>query len=565
MFFPKSFNLMACNSNLNCSDHGTCENGVCVCQVQFSGYTCKDANVGYIAAFSSIFSTVVLISIVQLVICIYSEYKKLKHPNVLSAFRVTTQKLLHGVVIIASLTRVLYFSLQGVIPDQWLIPIESAYHPFLITGLSLVACYWSEAFFIETASVDASRRAQFLSKSLAAFSIFNIILYILLIAQFVVTGVGCCNSGSEELWINGAFQASFAILLFVVYVIFLAIGVEIFFKVRGAFTLGNSNIQSSSSNCQETVNKSEVFKSRIALIFQALLTLLTVLCVVFDAAGNLWKYRVNSSTRSTHEIIYRIAEVGAVLWFPCVLWNTAEPEALWFLNPRCLLKLTTDAGERLLSSPSRRTNKSYQTFVEEESDLVQEVTGPGECWICYDPERTDAGEFIRPCLCKGGMAQVHHECLKKWLVQHPNVEDACCKVCKHRYTIEQKRMRFGALILSSKRASSLIIPAIVVAVVAPCSSVLVFLLCDYLETPVKVLVLGATVLAELIAFKILGVNFTKLYQITRLSALRILNYHHSKTDIKNNEHTVVDVQYDVIEGDDTPARDAIVDPGLRVM
>lgn len=25
----------------------------------------------------------------------------------------------------------------------------------------------------------------------------------------------------------------------------------------------------------------------------------------------------------------------------------------------------------------------------------------GECWICYDPDRDDAGEFITPCLCKG--------------------------------------------------------------------------------------------------------------------------------------------------------------------
>ena len=42
--------------------------------------------------------------------------------------------------------------------------------------------------------------------------------------------------------------------------------------------------------------------------------------------------------------IFRIAEVGAVLWFPCVLWNTACPEKLWFLNPRCLLQFTGDAG-----------------------------------------------------------------------------------------------------------------------------------------------------------------------------------------------------------------------------
>jgi len=59
-----------------------------------------------------------------------------------------------------------------------------------------------QAFFIETASVDASRRAQFLSKSLTAFSIFNVALYVVLIAQFVITGTGCCNSGREGKQLN---------------------------------------------------------------------------------------------------------------------------------------------------------------------------------------------------------------------------------------------------------------------------------------------------------------------------------------------------------------------------
>ena len=46
------------------------------------------------------------------VICIYAEYKKVKHQSIFSAFRVTTQKLLLGIVIAASSVRVLYFSLQ---------------------------------------------------------------------------------------------------------------------------------------------------------------------------------------------------------------------------------------------------------------------------------------------------------------------------------------------------------------------------------------------------------------------------------------------------------------------
>jgi hypothetical protein len=46
-----------------------------------------------------------------------------------------------------------------------------------------------------------------------------------------------------------------------------------------------------------------------------------------------------------------------------------------------------------------------------------------DCWICYDPERTDAGDLIQPCQCKGDVASVHHECLRKWLME------VCLFVC----------------------------------------------------------------------------------------------------------------------------------------
>ena len=42
--------------------------------------------------------------------------------------------------------------------------------------------------------------------------------------------------------------------------------------------------------------------------------------------------------------------------------------------------------------------------------------GP-ECWICYDPDKTDAGPMIRPCDCRGDVSAVHHDCLRRWLVE----------------------------------------------------------------------------------------------------------------------------------------------------
>jgi hypothetical protein len=40
-----------------------------------------------------------------------------------------------------------------------------------------------------------------------------------------------------------------------------------------------------------------------------------------------------------------------------------------------------------------------------------------ECWVCYDSERRDAGDMIYPCQCKGDVAAVHHECLRRWLLE----------------------------------------------------------------------------------------------------------------------------------------------------
>lgn len=45
---------------------------------------------------------------------------------------------------------------------------------------------------------------------------------------------------------------------------------------------------------------------------------------------------------------------------------------------------------------------------------IRAVSG-GDCWICYDSENTD--RLIQPCDCKGGMELVHHDCLKKWLLE----------------------------------------------------------------------------------------------------------------------------------------------------
>lgn len=40
-----------------------------------------------------------------------------------------------------------------------------------------------------------------------------------------------------------------------------------------------------------------------------------------------------------------------------------------------------------------------------------------DCWICYDSDRQDAGPLIQPCQCRGDVSAVHHDCLRRWLVE----------------------------------------------------------------------------------------------------------------------------------------------------
>lgn len=40
-----------------------------------------------------------------------------------------------------------------------------------------------------------------------------------------------------------------------------------------------------------------------------------------------------------------------------------------------------------------------------------------DCWICYDNDRQDVGPLIQPCQCRGDVSSVHHDCLRRWLVE----------------------------------------------------------------------------------------------------------------------------------------------------
>ena len=130
--------------------------------------------------------------------------------------------------------------------------------------------------------------------------------------------------------------------------------------------------------------------------------------------------RVNLTSRNTHDIVFRTIEIGVALWFPCVLWNCIRPEQLWCLNPKKILerfpplrdsKDTTNT-KTIRQSP-RNDSESSSASINSDDDDRRSL----ECWICYDTDRQDRGAMIQPCNCKGDVGAVHHDCLRRWLVE----------------------------------------------------------------------------------------------------------------------------------------------------
>lgn len=60
-----------------------------------------------------------------------------------------------------------------------------------------------------------------------------------------------------------------------------------------------------------------------------------------------------------------------------------------------------------------------------------------DCWICYDSDKVEA--LIQPCKCTGDLSSVHHECLRRWLVESCSESQNTlkCKVCDTPYEVKQ--------------------------------------------------------------------------------------------------------------------------------
>ncbi|GBP67737.1 E3 ubiquitin-protein ligase MARCH8 [Eumeta japonica] len=89
------------------------------------------------------------------------------------------------------------------------------------------------------------------------------------------------------------------------------------------------------------------------------------------------------------------------------LWNVA---VFYFDRAKSLTWPVSSEGLCMLEGAAERKNVETNSLVGSLS-----VSSQRDCWICYDGERAEP--LIRPCRCTGDLSSVHHDCLRRWLVE----------------------------------------------------------------------------------------------------------------------------------------------------
>ncbi|XP_046973411.1 uncharacterized protein LOC124540050 isoform X2 [Vanessa cardui] len=529
---------------LGCSGRGDCLNGTCLCEIRYSGDECAGPNLPYHACIGGVFLLVAFVCAVQLTICVVTEYRRLKAPTFLRACKVTTQKMLYLVAFLASLIRGAYFVSPSAFQEGWATSLLSAYYPLMMSGSSLIVCFWAEVFHLRDIRWE---RPRFISKSFLAFVTFNVISYSLLAAEVLTTNIAD-TSAEKKSFYQHVFNGCYAVLLFIVVIFFLIYGVEVYFKLRGEFLretkvctiisprpgpstaaegddvqdtlVTKQGIQtdladSDGSVDPRSVNHSQLHQSRVGLISQALMLILIAGFLASETLSEFWKTKVPVVSRNWHDVVFRLAEIGVALWFPCVLWNCMAPERLWLLNPRRLLARQLD--EARLSDLLAHKLPSDSKNVETDS-LVGSVGSSRDCWICYDSARPEP--LITPCRCTGDVAAVHHDCLRRWLVESAASPDGLkCKVCNTPYIVQetnrvewQRGFTCGAWLRTG------------LSVACVCGAAGgAWVLVQLFPSPVpRVLAAGAALLVCYVAVRFLGMNTVTAYQRAKVSSLKIL-------------------------------------------
>lgn len=560
--FLVKFGMMAWNNTCgieNCSGHGECHNGTCLCEIQFDGPECHVPNLSYYIAFASIFFILAFICFIQLVMCIVAEWQKMKAPSFLRACRVTTQKVLYFVVFLASVIRGAYFTSPTAFKEGWSRSLSSAYYPLLLSGSSLIVCFWAEVFHLRDVRWD---KPQFLSKSFLAFMVFNVITYSLLLAEFVTAQI---NSQGDHSYYTHIFNGCYAVLLFIVVIFFLIYGVEVYFKVRGGFlseyqvtsiatnirTPDESKLQGEEQvttklfdsqpstsdilHIQQQVNTSQLHQSRFGLLSQAFMLFIVVGFLFSETLSEFWKTKVPLYSRNWHDVVFRVIEVGVVLWFPCVLWNCMSPEQLWILNPKRILKrLDLDQTKHVREIELQDKCAGHEPATITDGTSISSK----DCWICYDNDRHDAGPLIQPCQCRGDVSAVHHDCLRRWLVESSvNADSLTCKICGTNYNVEHANRLDWQNSLTTKHWLQTI--GIVTTMCA--SSAAAWTVIELVEGPIiRMLAAGAALLVMYVCIRFLSLNTVVAYQRAKILSLNIVNSDNNgtATHVATISHTV---------------------------
>lgn len=501
-FINANENMSRC---VNACVHGSCEYGACICEVKYSGHSCNDPNLGYYIGFGVVFFLISTISFFQLVFCIYAELKSMSRPRFWKACHLTIQKLLYLYVIVAAGSRGVYYTTEVTLPKQWRIDLFAVYYPFVICCFTTLICFWAEAFHLAGWSAD---KRQFLKKSSPFLLVFNAFVFTMMIAQLISSKT--VTDSNTLMLLADVFSGCFVILMFAVLIFFLIYGIEIFCKVEGAFT-GDANV----------FNLAQLNMSRFGLIAQAVFQLAATVFFLCDVLQKKWKYRTNVNNRNALDLVSRISELAVALWFPCVLWNCISPKELWILNPKNLVRSSPSEEAIHEEETTPITLGKHTCYNSIEDDLIKESRAQlHQCWVCYDMERTDAGSLIFPCKCKGDVAAVHHECLKRWLneVVEQSDESPRCRVCNELYTIKEEKTLFPKGMKLRQYFSTFFITVSMVAV-----AVGTYRVCVTDESTLfKVGLVGIALLSEYILFRWLGHSFVSAYQRIKMATIVVL-------------------------------------------
>lgn len=528
----------------NCSSHGVCIKGVCTCSIQYTGVACDQTNLHYYISFSSFFYLICLTAFMQLILRMRMEHTTSRTESTSSSssnfglWKLDSQKLIYVFVICATGSRAVYFILGLVdyTPDFVNDMLFFMFYPFIFSIFSIIICFWAESFHLSGLQFDKPR---FLTKSFCGFAVWNAVVYIIFISHVIANKVLHLSVLSK---INIIFNACLALFMFCVLVFFLIYGVEIFYKIKGAF-------KKDESLSSKNLNYDQLIQSRFGLMIEAVFQLALTMFFVYEVLGRVYPAKMTVADQNIMNIVFHVVELGCIAWFPCCLWNVYKPGKLWILNPRNLLAGSKDGEPTAVvheQEPIVHKHSTYGSsninFVDEldhkdveqfatsskydgdgfaETTAAQQATA--ECWICLSDENPET--MIQPCKCKGGTKLVHHSCLKNWLIEKPSQnilnEEFKCDICKTAYIVETDAKLSNA----SKRHQFMLLSRVlfILMTLAAMSVSLYFIWYRVEKKSIKCVIFFGFFLAEYCVLRLLGCNVVKVYNVAKKSALVIVD------------------------------------------